>query len=104
MGGGAAERGQAIVFVALMLGVVVGMAALAIDGSRAYAVRRDLQNAVDSAALAAGDNFQRTSSYTSAEQAATTAFGINLRLYSAPSCAPGYGTPGPGTFSVTCTY
>src|SRR5438445_804678 len=39
-----------------MLSVVVGMAALAIDGSRAYALRRDLQAAVDAAALAAGDS------------------------------------------------
>jgi len=30
------------VLIAIMLAVVVGMAALAIDGSRAYALRRDL--------------------------------------------------------------
>ncbi|OLC24685.1 MAG: hypothetical protein AUH40_08470 [Chloroflexi bacterium 13_1_40CM_65_17] len=66
------QRGQAIVLIAIMLAVVVGMGALAIDGSRAYALRRDLQAAVDAAALAAGDNFQQTGSYTSAEQAATT--------------------------------
>ena len=81
------QRGQAIVLIALMLGVVVGMAALAIDGSRAYAVRRDLQAAVDAAALAAADNMQQTGSFTQAEQAATTSFGTNLRLYSAPSCS-----------------
>jgi hypothetical protein len=98
------QRGQAIVLVALMLGVVVGMAALAIDGSRAYAVRRDLQAAVDAAGLAAGDNMQRTGSYSSAEQAATTSFGTNLRLYTAPSCSPGYGSPGASPFTVTCTY
>ena len=98
------QKGQAIVLVALMLGVVVGMAALAIDGSRAYAARRDLQAAVDAAALAAGDNLQRTGSYTSAEQAATTSFGTNLRLYSAPSCSPGYGTPGASSVTVTCTF
>jgi hypothetical protein len=98
------QRGQAIVLVALMLGVVVGMAALAIDGSRAYALRRDLQAAVDGAALAAADNIQRTGSYSQAEQAATTSFGINLRLYTAPSCSPGYGSPGASPFMVTCTY
>ena len=27
-----------------------------------------------------------------------------LRLYGAPSCAPGYGTPGASPFTVTCTY
>ena len=97
------QRGQAIVLIAIMLAVVVGMAALAIDGSRAYSVRRDLQAAVDAAALAAGDNLQQTSSYSSAEQAATAIFGSNLRLYLAPTCA-GYGSPGAIPVTVTCTY
>ncbi|HET7467930.1 MAG TPA: pilus assembly protein TadG-related protein [Candidatus Dormibacteraeota bacterium] len=99
-----AQKGQAIVLVALMLVVVVGMAALAIDGSRAYAMRRDLQAAVDAASLAAADNLQRTASYTSAEQAASASFGVNLRLYAAPSCSPGYGSPGASPYTVTCTY
>jgi Flp pilus assembly protein TadG len=98
------QRGQAIVLIAILLAVVVGMAALAIDGSRAYALRRDLQAAVDAAALAAGDKLQQSGSYTSAEQAATTIFGTNLRLYVAPSCSPVYGSPGAGPFTVTCTY
>ena len=99
-----AQSGQAIVLIAIMLAVVVGMAALAIDGARAYSLRRDLQAAVDAAALAAGDNLQQTSSYTQAEQAATTIFGANLRLYSAPSCTPGYGSPGFAPRTITCTY
>ena len=98
------QRGQAIVLIAIMLAVVVGMAALAIDGSRAYALRRDLQAAVDAAALAAGDNLQQTGSYILAEQAATASFGTNVRLYNAPSC-PGYAAPdathNPRT--ITCT-
>jgi Flp pilus assembly protein TadG len=100
----AAQRGQAIVLIAIMLAVVVGMAALAIDGSRAYALRSDLQAALDSAALAAGDKLQQTGSYPTAEQAASTIFGTNLRLYTAPSCAPGYGTPGAAALTVTCTF
>jgi len=91
------------VLVGLMITVLIGMVAIAIDGSRAYALRRDLQAAVDSAALAAGDRFQQTGSYVSAEQAATAIFGTNLRLYSAPSCS-GYGSPGAAPFFVTCTY
>ena len=51
------QKAQAIVLVAFMLAVVVGMAALAIDGSRAYGLRRDLQAAVDSAALAASSKW-----------------------------------------------
>lgn len=98
------QKGQAIVLIAIMLAVVVGMAALAIDGSRAYALRRDLQSAVDAAALAASDRLQQTGSYTSAEQAASTIFGTDARLYNAPSCSPGYGSPGASPFTVTCTY
>jgi Putative Flp pilus-assembly TadE/G-like len=98
------QRGQAIVLIAIMLAVVVGMAALAIDGARAYAVRRDLQAAVDAAALAAGDRLQQTGSYVSAEQAASTIFGTDLRLYAAPSCSPGYGSPGASPLTLTCTY
>jgi Flp pilus assembly protein TadG len=90
--------------IAIMLAVVVGMAALAIDGSRAYALRRDLQAAVDSAALAAGDKLQQSGNYVSAEQAAATIFGTNLRLYAIPSCTPGYGAPGSSPLTVTCTY
>jgi hypothetical protein len=97
------QRGQAIVLIAIMLAVLVGMAALAIDGSRAYAARRDLQAAVDSAALAAADTLQQSGNYTTAEQAAKTIFGTNLRLYAAPSCS-GYGSPGPSPVMVTCNY
>ena len=98
------QRGQAIVLIAIMLAVVVGMAALAVDGSRAYALRRDLQAAADAAALAAGDTFQQTRSYTAAETAATTSFGTNIRLYASPSCTPGYGSPGGVPRTITCTY
>jgi len=98
------QRGQAIVLIAIMLAVVVGMAALAIDGSRAYALRRDLQAAVDAAALAAGDNLQQSGSYILAEQAATASFDTNMRLYSVPSC-PGYAAPDAthNPRMITCT-
>src|ERR1700686_4811367 len=79
-GVGERQRGQAIVLIAVMLAVLVGMAALAIDGFRAYAMRRDLQVAVDAAALAAGDTLQQSGSYNLAEQAAATSFGENLML------------------------
>src|SRR5487761_1030595 len=98
------QRGQAIVLVAIMIVVLIGMSALAIDGSRAYALRRNLQAAVDAAALAAGDTLQWTSSYPQAEQAASTSFGVNRRRYSAPSCSPGFATPGSSPLTVTCTY
>ena len=84
-----------------MVAVVVGMAALAVDGARAYALRRDLQAATDAAALAAADSYQQYRNYTSAESAATTSFGQNIRLYVSPSCSPAYGAP-PRT--ITCNY
>jgi hypothetical protein len=90
------------VLIAIMLAVVVGMGALAIDGARAYALRRDLQAAVDAAALAAADTLQQTGLYVPAEQAATTSFDANMRLYAGPtSCSPTYGSP-PRT--ITCNY
>ena len=98
------QRGQAIVLIAIMLAVVIGMAALAIDGSRAYEVRRDLQAAVDAAALAEGDKLQQAGDYPTAEQAASSIFGVNLRLYAVPSCQGGYRSPGASPVTVTCTY
>lgn len=97
------QEGQAVVVVGLMLTLLVGVAALAIDGARAYGVRRDLQAAVDSAALAAGDKLQLSGSYTSAERAAESTFGMNMRLYIAPSCT-GLGAPGVVPVTVSCTY
>ena len=99
----ARQKGQAIVLIALMLTIVIGMAAIAIDGSRAYSLRRDLQAAVDAASLAAGDRLQQTGSWPSAEQAATNVFAANLRLYMAPSCSP-WGSPGAGPYTVNCSY
>lgn len=99
----AGQKGQAIVIIALMLTVLVGMTALAVGGSRAYALRRDLQAASDAAALAAADSMQQTGSYLSAEQAATASFGTNLRLYATPSCGA-YGAPAASAWTVSCTY
>jgi Flp pilus assembly protein TadG len=98
------QSGQAIVLIAVMLAILVGMAALAIDGSRAYQSRRAMQAAVDAAALAAADTLQQTGSYVTAEQAATSSFSSNRRLYAVPTCSPGYGTPGAASLTVTCTY
>ncbi|HEV2475430.1 MAG TPA: pilus assembly protein TadG-related protein [Candidatus Dormibacteraeota bacterium] len=97
------QRGQAIVLIALMLTIVIGMAAIAIDGSRAYALRRDMQAAVDASSLAAGDKLQQTGSWTSAEQAAANIFASNLRLYVAPACGS-WGSPGATPFTVSCSY
>lgn len=98
------QRGQAVVLIALMITVLIGMVALSVDGARGFAMRRDLQSAVDAAALAAGDRFQQTGDYAGAEQAATTIFASNLRLYVAPSCSSGYGAPSASPLRIDCTY
>ena len=45
------ENGQALVQVALMLVVLLGFLALAVDVSQVYLKRRQLQNAADAGAL-----------------------------------------------------
>ncbi|MEK7325471.1 MAG: Tad domain-containing protein, partial [Chloroflexota bacterium] len=46
------ESGQAVVLLAVMMVVLLGMAGLAIDGGNLYAHKRHAQNAVDNATLA----------------------------------------------------
>lgn len=46
------ERGQALVFAAMLLLGLVAVAGLATDGGLVFAQRRDLQNLADAAALA----------------------------------------------------
>lgn len=46
------QRGSVIVFVALVLPILIGFAALAVDLGRAFVVKNELQNAADAAALA----------------------------------------------------
>ncbi len=48
------HRGAALPLVAISLVVPLGMASLAVDGGRLYETRRQLQNAVDGAAMAGG--------------------------------------------------
>jgi hypothetical protein len=54
------ERGQVLVIVVLTMFGLIGLAGLAIDGSRAYSDRRQAQNAADTAALAAALAYVRT--------------------------------------------
>ncbi len=46
------ERGQVIVLIALLVVILLGFTALAIDGGGLFLLQRDAQNAADSAALA----------------------------------------------------
>jgi Flp pilus assembly protein TadG len=47
------ERGQVVVLIMAVMVALLGFTALAVDGGRVYADRRDAQNAADNAALAA---------------------------------------------------
>jgi len=93
-----AQRGQAIVLVALLLLVLFGFVGLAIDAGRGYLDRRGVQAAVDAAALAAAYDYMANSDYGQAELAATNEYATNQRLYGAPTCT-GY-----GTLNVTCAF
>src|SRR3989441_2588941 len=92
-----AQRGQAIVLVALILTVLFGFVGLAMDGGRGYLDRRHLQASVDAAALAAAYNYMNHTDYAQAEVAAVAEFANNERLYMTPNCS-GY-----GSMSVSCT-
>ena len=79
----AAQEGQAIVLIALLILVLFGMLGLAIDSGRAYVDRRDQQTAVDAAALAAGDwylNYFDVTNY--AIPKSVQLYQNDLRLYS----------------------
>ena len=87
----AIQKGQAIVMIALIITVLFGFLGLALDGGRGYLDRREMQAAVDAAALAAAYNYMNTADYAQAQQAGTNQFATNERLYTAPICA-GYGS------------
>lgn len=56
------EAGQSIVLIAFLLVALLGIAALVFDGGTAYAKRRQMQNAADSAALAGARQLARVAS------------------------------------------
>jgi Flp pilus assembly protein TadG len=71
------------VLIALMLTVLIGFVGLAVDGGRAYVDRRELQAAVDAAALATADRFLSGSSMAAAQQGGAAVFAANERIYGA---------------------
>jgi hypothetical protein len=102
------EKGQAIVLIALMMTVLVGFAALAIDSARAFDGRRVLQDSVDAAALAAAESYQNGLSWSASQTNALQLFERDNRLYAGESCVPGvFGTPTIGSPATpvitTCT-
>lgn len=71
------EKGQAILIIALMFIILLGFAALAIDGARIYAERRTLQNVTDAAVLSAALKKCSNGNVTAAARAIAAANGYN---------------------------
>lgn len=61
----AGERGQVTVLVLGMALLAFAVAGVAVDGTRAWLLRRSLQNAADAAALAGAGEIDRTAYYAS---------------------------------------
>src|SRR5438270_3262943 len=75
-----AQKGQAIVLIAFMMIILLGLLGLALDSGRGYVDRRELQAAVDAAALAAGDSYENFADPVAASQLAVQAFAENERI------------------------
>jgi Flp pilus assembly protein TadG len=97
------QDGQAIVLIALVLVVLCGMLGLAIDSGRAYVDRRGLQDAVDAATLAAGDDYENFGQQAAAFNNATAVFERSLSL-PAPSSSSTFGNTFTATFAGGYTY
>ena len=91
------DSGQAFVFVAATLMVLVGMAALVVDGGSWYQADRRLQTAADAAALAGAQHLP-----TEQSEARTVALDYAQKNY-AGIPAPGVSFPDVGTIDVSAT-
>ncbi len=81
------EDGQALLLMVFALVVLLGLAALVFDFGRAYLAQRQLQQAVDAAALVAGQTMpDTTAAYAAAVNYSAT--GLNKHLLSMNAGAP----------------
>src|SRR3989454_11823258 len=83
------QEAQAIVLVALLIRVLVGMLGLASVSGRGYVDRRDQQTAVDAAALAAGDWYENYTDLNLSIQQSVLLYQRDLRLYGGPATVNG---------------
>ena len=104
-----AQKGQAIVLIALLMVVLLGLLGLALDSGRGYVDRRELQDAVDAAVLAAGDSYQNFADPAAASALAIHAFAENERIANVGSPTyygsnpQTYTFPSDATFTATVT-
>jgi len=98
------ESGAVLVFVAVCLVVLLGMTALTVDLGRAVAIKRDMVNAADAAALAGADVCATEGSVPAARAAAENLSELNGAddrfSFSAPRCGA---VGGSGARTVTVT-
>lgn len=99
-----AQRGQAIVLMALLFAVMCGMLAISVDAGRGYVARRSIQNAADASADAGAATYARTLDFTLAEPAQLQKYEDNRGL-SGGTCSPGWqAPPAGGTIGFHCTF
>lgn len=98
------ESGQALIFTALCMTILLGFTGLAVDVGMLFHAKRNLQIAADAAATAAGVDYLYNGSTTSAKaagQAAATQNGVtngsggaSVTINTPPSVGPNAGTAG----------
>jgi Flp pilus assembly protein TadG len=100
------ESGQALIFVALSMAVLMGFMALAVDVGLLFRARRNMQIAADAAAAAAALNYLYYGSITTAQNAAISAAaanGVTITVHninSPPSSGPYTATTAGAYFEV----
>ncbi|GAB5078095.1 pilus assembly protein TadG-related protein [Arthrobacter sp. AD-310] len=95
------ERGAAGVLVAVMMVVLIGAGALAVDTGQIYAERAQLQNAADAGALAGADLCSVTGGCTQAQADAVAAALANSNSNDNSSTVQSVDLSVPGEVSVT---
>ena len=73
------ESGATVVIVALFMVVLLGFAALAIDGGRLYLEKSELQKALDAAVLAGAQEFELTKQSIDSNRYSTKKWFYNSR-------------------------
>jgi Flp pilus assembly protein TadG len=91
------QKGQAIVLIAFLMVVLLGLLGLALDSGRGYVDRREMQDAADAAALAAGDSYENFADPVAASALAIHAFAENERISNIG--APSYFSSNPQTYT-----
>jgi uncharacterized membrane protein len=91
------RRGTVVVIVALSLPVIIGVAAVALDGGLLFVQRRQAQTAADGAALAGAYALSNGSSFTTAQTSAVAVGSQQGVTISAANVTE----PQPGSVSVT---